>query len=1326
VKYHITFQADLQGQGIRDATRQIQLLQQQLRGLNANARQTSTSVRSMGPAAQHATANMRAYRAAIQQTQQQLARLQQTQQRTNIAMQNMGGGGGAGPTTMLRGWNNLGAGILNAAGAITKFYIAYRLLQLPTELIQGFTTLSEQALRFTSFLRTSQLGIGSLLASFADIRDAQGRALDPQTAEGWAAALDRARGIQDQLKRAAIETSAEYSHLLRALQEGVGPAIQAGFDDKQIVEFTKMMTQAAAAIQLPFDQLGQEVRAIFEGDMSRFSRITRLIFQDLQRQGIVVKDQIAIWREQGVLYDEIAKRLQFFARAGEEAMNTYETALSNLRDAVFQALGEAFGQAHDDAASAIRTLTSHIVTFNEQGEAVYNPNVLEFFRSLAAVVSSLSSALTTAMPLIETFTGTLGGFLDRINQPFDLTPVGVLLNAIAAWDDAGDAMAQGQATRAMRNDPFGHRGIIETSQRVAGRGAAFEGMTGYFGVGNMTETPFGVVQGPLVPPPTEEQLKAREKAAKKAEAAAEKAIKAAETARVRLQAISESFDKNELRSGLQSFAAQMDALAVSTARLPDALAQLEVDELEAFGKAAYDQALALEDLEKKRADILKQADNGADPGDVARALAVYYQTRRQLEEDYQQDVISLQQEWGDRRGELEFQQVMEAYEKITAERNARYREDSERQIEEMQRMNAVELFDARGVAVQAAENFERDFGNITAQSFGDGLKAYVESGEFSDFLDTFSGGILDAVGGTFTEMMKGWLSQLSNLAQGLNAQGQQEEGYAMGTGTQRGARFAQNALVAGAGAYGIWTNGGTRRQNVMNGAITGVSAGATIGATYGSAGGIYGMIIGAIIGAALGAFAPSQKGKNIRINGSANGLVISGIDDWGAEKILKDINASIANTTDSIYAILFELPTSVLEAVGKVRRPDLTSIILHGKADGENWSDELQYFITETVPAIILEAYMPVFEAAATVGGVTKEGLERLAKLVEGMDTQQATKLLNDYFTALFGILDVRDLMAMAPDARVAEMRRRANQTPLEQIADIDTRIATLSQGIEGMTFEEQIRLAGRLNGLIQERYQLEMEWINRIEESRESSLESIDRQIFGYEQATRDPQEQMDALLLRNRTLEQRIANARTPEELERALQEFQQNIDTMIQLAGGRPEDYAQGIATLKDLRERVDARYDQLVQAAIDQDAKIFDRIQIILATLQEGFEDVFDPFIPGGGGGGGGDHTPPTLDPMFEVLNESAELATTAMTTFTGGMDGLVEAIAGWTATIGGGDGATVTVEVASPVVSVNLSGDAAGIIDKITTNASASAEAKVLNRLSRRDSARLLL
>ena len=230
------------------------------------------------------------------------------------------------------------------------------------------------ATNFNSTVEQSRIGIAALVRTFQNV--------------DMGTSFQVAADIQQRLQLAGLETTATYQELLVALQEGIGPALRENFDPKQIVEFTQGMTQAAAALSLPMDQLGQELRAILDGTIDRNARIAKALQ--------ITNEDIAGWKAAGTLFEELQQRLGAFAAAGEQAAMTFQGAWSNVQDAVGMALGKASEQAFSRTTALLLRFRDAIVTVDKDtGKFTFNQKIMDALAGIDAALARTMDSFTT-------------------------------------------------------------------------------------------------------------------------------------------------------------------------------------------------------------------------------------------------------------------------------------------------------------------------------------------------------------------------------------------------------------------------------------------------------------------------------------------------------------------------------------------------------------------------------------------------------------------------------------------------------------------------------------------------------------------------------------------------------------------------------------------------------------------------------------------------------------------------------------------------------------------------------------------------------------------
>lgn len=235
---------------------------------------------------------------------------------------------------------------------------------------------------FNDTVEKSRIGLAALVRTFNDFTDSQGKALSAQ--DTYTKSLEIAEQIQKRLQIEGLKTTATYQELLRALQEGIGPAFKAGFNPEQVVKFTSQMTQAAAALSLPMDQLGQELRAILDGTIDRNARVAIALG--------LTNEKIKELTRSGKLFDYLNAKLKEFERAGEDTAKTFSGALSNVADAVQMALGKGFENSFKNTTRFLLELRDAILTIDEEaGTFTFNDRIVAALEQVDTAIGEVIS-----------------------------------------------------------------------------------------------------------------------------------------------------------------------------------------------------------------------------------------------------------------------------------------------------------------------------------------------------------------------------------------------------------------------------------------------------------------------------------------------------------------------------------------------------------------------------------------------------------------------------------------------------------------------------------------------------------------------------------------------------------------------------------------------------------------------------------------------------------------------------------------------------------------------------------------------------------------------
>lgn len=231
-------------------------------------------------------------------------------------------------------FNKLGKVVDNTTNSFTSFIgkaktiVGVSAAYLAFE--QTIGKLVTTGIEFNRQTETMKIGISSLIAVNSSNETSLGRNID--ATEKYRLANIASKEAIESLKEANKQTSATLPELTEAFQSALAPAMKAGLNIKETVEYTKLMTQAAGAMGVPMNQLSQEIKSVVSGTIDMNSVVATNLG--------LTNDQIKKAREQGNLYNFLVSKLSDFAIAGNDVSSSFEGSMSNMQDAFMELAGE--------------------------------------------------------------------------------------------------------------------------------------------------------------------------------------------------------------------------------------------------------------------------------------------------------------------------------------------------------------------------------------------------------------------------------------------------------------------------------------------------------------------------------------------------------------------------------------------------------------------------------------------------------------------------------------------------------------------------------------------------------------------------------------------------------------------------------------------------------------------------------------------------------------------------------------------------------------------------------------------------------------------------
>ncbi len=243
---------------------------------------------------------------------------------------------------------------------VLSVYAAYKLLD-------GVVAATNIGIQANAAWESQKLSIASIVSSTNQLADAQGRVLEGS--EKFVASQQVAEKLMQRLQQLGLETTATTQELVNGFQAIIAPALKAGYALEEIPELATRAAQAMGAFQIPIQQMRTEVEALLSGNINKA--------QDLLAPYLnISKELVKEWKAQGVLVEEINKRLESFKYSGDAIANTWEGLVSNTKEYVeFISRGSTDGLFNSMKAS-ISQLQQLLITFNkETGKPEISQNI---------------------------------------------------------------------------------------------------------------------------------------------------------------------------------------------------------------------------------------------------------------------------------------------------------------------------------------------------------------------------------------------------------------------------------------------------------------------------------------------------------------------------------------------------------------------------------------------------------------------------------------------------------------------------------------------------------------------------------------------------------------------------------------------------------------------------------------------------------------------------------------------------------------------------------------------------------------------------------------
>lgn len=275
--------------------------------------------------------------------------------------------------------HTLGSSIREGGGKLRSLTTKILALVGAYKALQGVSSYFSRIFDFSSNLESSQIAIASVIGATNNISDAQGRTL--QGVEKFNAAQEISANLMHEIQILALQTTATFDDLVTGVSGIVAPATKAGVSLEKLPKFAVTAAQAMLAMKIPTQQMRTEIEALLSGNINK---VQDILATNLGITGAMVKD----WQKQGILINELEKRLRIFAEAGEATAQTWTGLKSKLEDA-FDYLSSKTGKGVFEGAKQSYRELLDLLTNTKGGKL----GVGEDIENITKVIEDLQDAI---------------------------------------------------------------------------------------------------------------------------------------------------------------------------------------------------------------------------------------------------------------------------------------------------------------------------------------------------------------------------------------------------------------------------------------------------------------------------------------------------------------------------------------------------------------------------------------------------------------------------------------------------------------------------------------------------------------------------------------------------------------------------------------------------------------------------------------------------------------------------------------------------------------------------------------------------------------------
>lgn len=317
-------------------------------------------------------------------------------------------------TTQVRAATVATGGLVTALGLVAASVAA--IAAASAVALPFLIKIGQAGIEANSQLEQAKIGIATVVASVGNLNR---NGIKLEGVDALNAALPIARKQLDQIRIDALQTALTFEQIAPAFLQAVGPGLAAGLNLDQIRKTVIDLSQLIVPLTGNAAQLGQELRAIFSGDLGPDAQVAKALQ--------ITRQEIEAAKEAGTLADLLNKKLAAAAATGRLMANTFEAATSNLKEAGAVLAGTVTQGLFDQLKDQINKLLPQIFD-TASGRIQIGPEFAGLANTLTEIFDRAGAAIADVIALTIDGIKGLSAFLadneaqiNRIINALDVT-----------------------------------------------------------------------------------------------------------------------------------------------------------------------------------------------------------------------------------------------------------------------------------------------------------------------------------------------------------------------------------------------------------------------------------------------------------------------------------------------------------------------------------------------------------------------------------------------------------------------------------------------------------------------------------------------------------------------------------------------------------------------------------------------------------------------------------------------------------------------------------------------------------------------------------------